>query len=63
MIAEAQTLCAGDSLVRINDNVFEILPEARPFARSIAARFDLYLGRPGPPLGRDLDRFRVLTGE
>lgn len=44
IVAEAQAVAAGDGLVRFNANRFEICPEARPFARSIAARFDAYLG-------------------
>jgi oxygen-independent coproporphyrinogen-3 oxidase len=44
VIAEAQAVAAGDPLVRFENGRFEILPEARPFARSIAGRFDAYLG-------------------
>ena len=44
VIAEAQALAADDSMVRFGEGRFEIRPEAQPFARSIAARFDAYLG-------------------
>ncbi|MGV3552126.1 oxygen-independent coproporphyrinogen III oxidase [Rhizobium sp.] len=44
VIAEAQALAAGDPMVRFAEGRFEILPAARAFARSIAARFDAYLG-------------------
>jgi oxygen-independent coproporphyrinogen-3 oxidase len=44
VVAEAQAVAAGDALVRFDANRFEICPQARPFARSIAARFDAYLG-------------------
>jgi len=44
ILAEAQAIAAGDAMVTFNDGRFEISPEARPFARSIAARFDAYLG-------------------
>lgn len=44
VIAEAQALAASDPLVVLNSGRFEILPDARPFARSIAARFDAYFG-------------------
>lgn len=43
IIAEAQAVSAADDLVVIRDNRFEILELARPFARSIAAKFDAYL--------------------
>lgn len=44
VIAEAQALAADDPMVRFADGRFEIRPETQPFARSIAARFDAYLG-------------------
>jgi oxygen-independent coproporphyrinogen-3 oxidase len=44
IVAEAQAMAASDSLVILKDGRFEILPGARPFARSIAARFDAYFG-------------------
>jgi oxygen-independent coproporphyrinogen-3 oxidase len=45
IVAEATELvaCDPDRLVRIADGRLEILPEAWPFARSIAAHFDAYL--------------------
>jgi oxygen-independent coproporphyrinogen-3 oxidase len=44
ILAEAQGVAASDPLVLFQEGLFEILPAARPFARSIAARFDAYLG-------------------
>ncbi|RYE54162.1 MAG: coproporphyrinogen III oxidase, partial [Rhizobiaceae bacterium] len=44
VLAEAHTVAAGDSMIMLSDNRFEICPEARPVARTIAARFDAYLG-------------------
>lgn len=43
VMAEAQSLCAGDEHLSIRGDRFEIAPPARPFARSIAANFDSYL--------------------
>ena len=43
ILAEAQAIAASDSMVRFSSGRFEICPQARPFARSIAARFDTYL--------------------
>lgn len=47
LLAEAQAIAADDALVRFAGGRFEILPAARPFARTIAARFDAYLGAGG----------------
>jgi oxygen-independent coproporphyrinogen-3 oxidase len=47
VIAEAQALAVGDPMVRFDNGRFDILTEAQPFARSIAARFDAYLGAGG----------------
>ena len=47
VLAEAKALAAADPLVRFEDGRFEILAEAQPFARSIAARFDAYFGAGG----------------
>lgn len=47
VLAEAQAFAAGDSLIRLENGRFEIMAEARPFARSIAARFDAYFGAGG----------------
>jgi len=44
LLAEAQAVAAGDPMIRFDAARFEICPPARPFARSIAARFDAYLG-------------------
>ena len=46
IIAEAQDLVAGDpdGHVAIADGILAIAPVAQPFARTIAARFDAYLG-------------------
>jgi oxygen-independent coproporphyrinogen-3 oxidase len=44
VIAEAQTFAAGDEFLVIRNNRFEIGEPAQPFARSIAAKFDAYLG-------------------
>jgi len=44
ILAEAQSMAGSDPMTRFDDGRFEILSEARPFARSIAARFDAYLG-------------------
>lgn len=43
VVVEAQSLAAADEFLVIRDNRFEILPPARPFARSIAAKFDAYI--------------------
>ncbi|MBL0373207.1 oxygen-independent coproporphyrinogen III oxidase [Rhizobium sp. KVB221] len=43
ILAECQALCTDDQLISIKGDRFEIAPEARPFARSIAAKFDAYL--------------------
>lgn len=47
ILAEAQALANGDPMIRFEDGRFEIAAAARPFARSIAARFDAYLGAGG----------------
>lgn len=47
ILAEAQALAADDPMVRFEGGRLEIRPEARPFARSIAARFDAYFGAGG----------------
>ncbi|MBX9456591.1 MAG: oxygen-independent coproporphyrinogen III oxidase [Rhizobium sp.] len=47
VLAEAQALAAEDPMVRFEHGRFEILHRARPFARSIAARFDVYFGAGG----------------
>lgn len=44
IFAEAQSLAMSDENVRFDNGRFDILTVARPFARSIAARFDAYLG-------------------
>lgn len=44
VLAEAQAVAAADPLVRFENGRFQILKQAQPFARSIAARFDAYLG-------------------
>lgn len=43
IIAQAQSLCASDEYLAIADNQFCTAGPARPFARSIAAKFDAYL--------------------
>jgi oxygen-independent coproporphyrinogen-3 oxidase len=43
VIAEAQAIAASDDLLAIRNNRFEIAAPAKPFARSIAAKFDAYL--------------------
>jgi oxygen-independent coproporphyrinogen-3 oxidase len=47
VFAEAQALAMNDENVRFENGRFEIVPAARPFARSIAAQFDAYLGSGG----------------
>lgn len=44
LVAEAQAIAEADELVAIRGERLEILPPARPFVRSIAAKFDAYLG-------------------
>ena len=44
VLAEAQALAARDAMIGLRDGRIEIRPPARPFARSIAANFDAYLG-------------------
>jgi oxygen-independent coproporphyrinogen-3 oxidase len=43
ILAEAQSLCAADEHLSIAGNRFVLADAARPFARSIAAKFDAYL--------------------
>lgn len=43
VLDEAEGLAADDDLFRRHDNLFEVAETARPFVRSIAARFDAYL--------------------
>ena len=47
ILAEAQAAAGNDSMLRFEDGRFQIRAAARPFARSIAARFDAYLGAGG----------------
>lgn len=47
ILAEARALAADDPMVRFEDGRVDILAEARPFARSIAARFDAYVAAGG----------------
>jgi len=43
ILAEAQLLCAADEYLSITGNRFVLAEPVRPFARSIAAKFDAYL--------------------
>ena len=36
-----------DGLIRLDEGVIEIIPEARSLARTVAAAFDVYLGAAG----------------
>lgn len=47
ILAEAHAICAEDPHITMNGGWFRIAPAARPFARSIAARFDTYLNSGG----------------
>jgi oxygen-independent coproporphyrinogen-3 oxidase len=47
IFAEVQSLAISDANTRFENGRFEILSAARPFARSIAARFDSYLAAGG----------------
>ena len=43
--AEAIALTDDDNLVEMRDGVFSVTERGRPFVRTIAARFDSYLGQ------------------